>query len=55
MGATCAQRTRQETVLSDVKPETATKAAEDVADRALVNTRRTTSSGRRVCSPRERG
>jgi uncharacterized Zn finger protein len=48
MGATCAQRTRQERVLSDIKPETAAKAREDLADGAIVNTRRTTIAGRRV-------
>jgi uncharacterized Zn finger protein len=50
MGRTCATRTREvaQAAAELVKPDTLAKAIEDVEDGAVIDTRRVTSTGRRV-------
>jgi len=48
VGAVCAKRERQARAVEAVKADTLAKAREDIADGAVVDTRRVTSSGRRI-------
>lgn len=50
MGKGCARRVREVTAaaLDVVKPDTLAKAVEDLEDGAVIDTRRVTSTGRRV-------